>query len=205
MADDIGLGDINEPCNKSQKLFIKKFTIEEEIGAELLIQNLLGNKDNIIARHEDREAFVTSKDWVDYNHAIPSQFKFYFPTDNAKCYEGINTKMVNLDDDSIMFNIQNKNKRGLADDFAYDVFFYLHDSLDFGITEFFSCDGENHGWESDNGDTVIDVVHKLLRFGFQYNKEAECLFKQEITSFLEQHELDENIGKISKNSSNNKI
>lgn len=182
----------------------KTFTAEEKKQAKKLLEQYLERDRESNSSEED---FYLSEQYQKYQHALPSQFTFYFPADTYENHEdnitdGLNTKMKVNDHNSLNVIFIDKNGSDI-DSYAS---FILTQSILPAWSSF--CD-EYHLDLMDTAPdmTVKEFIQYLLSLGFEYGTdgEEECLFYQEMKKFKIIEESPQKTDKVEKNLSENTL
>ena len=155
----------------------KDFTSEEKKQAKKLLEKY-------ISCDEDNENLMKSEKWIEFQHALPSQFYFCFPDDTYNNHidnvsDGLDTPMIVEGEYSPeSFNVIFTDKNGS------DIDLYASESLKNGVlpewTDF--CD-EYHLEFNDEAPkmTVREWFKMLLQMGFEY-RDDDCLFSEDLNS-----------------------
>lgn len=159
----------------------KDFTVKEKMAAKKLLAKYIQRDDD--DDHDDNlEALMISDKWVEFQHALPSQFYFCFPDDTYSNHKdnitkGIDSPMkVEEEYSSGSFNVIFTDKSGS------DIDLYGSNCLMHGVlpewTSF--CDEYHLDFINDAPDlTVKEWFKMLLQMGFEY-KDDNCLFAEEL-------------------------
>ena len=152
----------------------KDFTTQEKKAAKELLAKYISHDDD-----DNIDELIISDKWVNFQHALPSQFYFCFPDntyennkDNIK--NGINSPMkLRIDSFNVIFTDKNGSD--------YDL--YANNALENGVLPEWTgfCD-EYHLVFLDNAPdfTVREWFKMLIKMGFEYKNDG-CIFAKELT------------------------
>lgn len=180
----------------------KDFTPQEKKEAKKLLAKYISRDDDSDDEDSVEKLMKTDK-WIEFQHALPSQFYFCFPNDTYHNHidnvsNGLDTPMIIEGEySSESFNVIFTDKNGS------DIDLYASESLKSGVlpdwTDF--CD-EYHLEFNDDAPkiTIREWFKMLLQMGFEY-RDDDCLFAKELKkikaekSFIANSKRDESLKK----------
>jgi hypothetical protein len=197
-------GNAPVKTTQSKNEYIQKdFTAQEKKAAKELLAQYIKRDYDSDDQEDNVEELMISDKWVEFQHALPSQFYFCFPDDTYSNHKDNVTKGI----DSLMkveeeyssgtFNVMFLDKSGS------DIDLYANDSLKNGVLpEWTSFVDEYHLELTDDAPemTVREWFKMLLQMGFEY-KDDDCLFSKELNkikpvkSFTANKEKDKSLTK----------
>lgn len=161
---------------------------EKKEAADLILQYINRDEDGDSDEEDNVEKLLKSKKWINYQHALPSQFYFCFPTDT---YNNEKDSVVNGIDTPMVFDGQYSKESFcilFTDKSESDIDLYASNILKNGILPEWSdfCDEYHLDFSSDAPQmTVRECFKMLLEMGFEYKSENDsfgddCLFGDEL-------------------------
>lgn len=176
--------------------YFKKFTKQEVSGAKKLVNKLLQIRQDIEGIGDEYD-LQESKDWAQYNHALPSQFTFCFPFETPYgVYHNELTNITNGLDSPMFFNQEESFNIIFIDKNTAEMDYYTSDILQETIlpkwAEFIDEYSVEVNYKAPKNLTVKEFIHILFDLGFEYKVgseyaglfEYDCLFEKEIKDYL---------------------